>query len=137
MTSDVNHCITKRLANDPDVSTYVLEDLAGIRARRRGRKLNSWLGNWSFHQFETQLQYKCERNGIDVVRVDPRYTSQKCNACGNTDKRSRVKGRYICVKCGHTDHADINAARNIRDNHALSKRDRVISTTQMRQVFEA
>lgn len=131
--SDVNHCITKQLASNPDVSTYILEDLTGIRKQRKGKKLNSWLSNWSFYEFELQLHYKCEKEGINVVKVDPRYTSQKCNQCGNINKESRVKSRYVCISCGHNDHADINAAKNIRDNYALSKRDRVPSTTQSYQ----
>ncbi|MDR1868289.1 MAG: transposase, partial [Treponema sp.] len=51
----------------------------------------------------------------------PRYTSQKCNRCGTIDKKSRNKSRYVCKHCGHTDHADVNAAKNIRDKYARSK----------------
>jgi len=58
--------------------------------------------------------------GITVVFVDPRYTSQKCNACKNISKASRAKGRYLCVKCGYREHADVNAAYNIRDNYLLT-----------------
>jgi transposase len=47
--TDCNHCITKRLAANTDVQTYVLEDLTGIRTQKnKGKKFNSWLSNWSF-----------------------------------------------------------------------------------------
>ncbi|MHB9294924.1 putative IS200/IS605 family transposase ISNph16 [Pillotina sp. SPG140] len=120
--TNCNHCITKRLAANIDVQTYVLEDLTGIRKQKnKGKKFNSWLSNWSFSQFEQQLKYKCELHAIHVVNVDPRYTSQKCNRCGTIDKSSRNKSRYVCKHCGHRDHADVNAAKNIRDKYARSK----------------
>jgi putative transposase len=51
-----------------------------------------------------------------VVKVSPAYTSQRCNTCGEVDRRSREsQARFRCTSCGHTAHADVNAARNIRD----------------------
>lgn len=114
---DVNHVITKQLANRQNVSIYVLEDLSRIRQDRKGKKPNSWLSNWSYFQFQTFLEYKCRMNGINVVYCNPAYTSQKCNACKTIDKSARHKSIYTCPICGHVDHADINAAKNIRDNY--------------------
>ena len=128
--SDFNHCATKQLASRTDVGTYVLEDLKGIRNRRRGKKLNSWLSNWSYYQFEFQLQYKCALVGIDVAFIDPRYTSQKCSSCGGIDKNSRNKSKFVCTSCGHREHADVNAAKNIRDNYVRHKSEQGASTTQ-------
>lgn len=117
---DYNHVISKKLANNPTAQTYVLEDLTGIRNKRKGKKLNTWLSQWSFHQLETFLTYKCEYLGKTVVFIDPRYTSQRCNACGIIEKTNRVKNKYACKYCGVMEHADINAAKNIRDLHILS-----------------
>ena len=49
-----------------------------------------------------------------VLEVDPAFTSQTCAACGNADAASRKARRFHCVACGHAEHADVNAARNIR-----------------------
>lgn len=117
---DYNHVISKKLANNPTVQTYVLEDLTGIRNKRKGKKLNTWLSQWSFHQLETFLSYKCEYLGKTVVFIDPRYTSQRCNACGLIEKTNRVRNKYVCKHCGVIEHADINAAKNIRDLYTLS-----------------
>jgi len=113
--ADVNHCISKMLAARLDVLVYILEDLTGIRDKKHGKKMNRWLSNWAFFQFQTFLAYKCARNGMYVYFVDPRYTSQTCSACGKRDKNARKKGIYKCKRCGHIEHADINAAKNIRD----------------------
>lgn len=117
---DTNHVISKKLASNPAVSTYVLEDLTNIRSQRRGKKMNTWLSQWSFHQLENFLQYKCEAMGKRIVFVDPRYTSQQCNGCGIINKKNRSKNKYVCSSCGVIEHADTNAAKNIRDKHILS-----------------
>jgi len=61
------------------------------------------------------IEYKAAANGVPVVLVDPRDTSRECPACGSTDKRNRPsQSEFLCVRCGYNDHADINAAQNIR-----------------------
>lgn len=56
----------------------------------------------------------------NVTTFVARYTSQKCNRCKHIYKGNRNKSHFRCVRCGHTAHADINAACNICDNHLLS-----------------
>jgi transposase len=49
-----------------------------------------------------------------VVKVDPAFTSQRCHRCGKVDANSRKsQADFACTACGHRDHADVNAARNI------------------------
>lgn len=127
---DVNHCVTKRLANLPDVAVFVLEDLSGIRARQRGKKMNKWLGSWSFYQQDLFLAYKAEALGKRVAFGDPRYTSQKCNVCKHIRKTNRTKSRFHCRNCGNRDHSDWNAAKNHRDDY-------ILSTTQIGTVEQA
>lgn len=118
--ADVDHCISKALSSRDDVSCYVLEDLKGIQNKRRGKKLNRWLHKWSSFRLETFLEYKCAFNGISVMYVSPAHTSQTCNVCGSVDKEARDKSKYVCKACGHSDHADINASKNIRTKYLLS-----------------
>lgn len=118
---DVNHCITKQLASDKNVGVYVLENLTGIRNQSKGKRFNRLLSNWAFCQFEFLLTYKCAVNGILVEHVNPQYTSQKCSVCKKVHEKSRNGETYRCVFCGHTEHADINAAINIRDNYLTQR----------------
>jgi putative transposase len=77
--------------------------------------LNRSILNQGWFQFETLLAYKLEERGGDLVSVDPAYTSQTCSACGCIDKRSREsQARFVCIDCGHQEHADTNAAINIK-----------------------
>ncbi len=46
--------------------------------------------------------------------MNPSHTSQKCFCCLNIDKESRKRqARFCCIRCGHEENADINAAKNI------------------------
>ncbi len=78
------------------------------------RRLNRSILERGWGATLTQLEYKAERAGIRFVRVDPRHTSQACNRCGSVSPDNRKKqAEFRCVECGHRDHADVNAARNI------------------------
>lgn len=50
-----------------------------------------------------------------VVLCPPAYTSQCCSACGYVDKDNRKKqAEFVCLACGYSENADLNAAKNIR-----------------------
>ena len=67
-----------------------------------------------WHQFAVLLTYKVEARGGRVITVPAHHTSQTCAACGAIDPRSREsQARFRCTTCGHTDHADVNAAVEI------------------------
>jgi putative transposase len=58
-----------------------------------------------------------------VEKVHPAFTSQTCNACGHCAPDNRKsQAVFRCQSCGHTGHADINAARNIAAGHAVTAR---------------
>lgn len=59
-----------------------------------------------------------ERFGIEVVEVNPAYSSQECSSCGYIDKRNRSGEKFACRWCGHTLHADVNAPRNLRSRRS-------------------
>ena len=68
----------------------------------------------SWFQFETFQTYKSEFLGGSVVKIDPRHTSVTCARCGSRDKGNREnQAKFLCLSCGHSDHADVNAAVNI------------------------
>jgi transposase len=62
----------------------------------------------------TRTRHKAQASGVTAVFVDPRHTSQQCHACGYTAPENREsQSVFRCAACGHADHADANAARNI------------------------
>jgi putative transposase len=115
---DVNHCISKRLvAQAKDTQRgLALEDLKHIRSRVNGSKRQrSVLHRWAFAQLRAFIAYKAQMAGVSVILVDPAYTSQACSHCGHCEKANRTtQARFLCVSCGFSAHADLNAAENIR-----------------------
>ena len=76
--------------------------------------LNKSILDQGWFEFKRQLGYKLDWLGGELVLVNPRYTSQRCNACGAVDKENRKsQSSFVCVSCGHMDNADSNAALNI------------------------
>lgn len=102
---------------DDETKTIVIEDLTGLHGKRGSKNFNRLKNTWSPAMFESLLRNKCELLGIEVVSVNPRYTSQERNSCGYIDKKNRKSSAFKCIRCGHVDHADLNASKNIRDKH--------------------
>ena len=114
------HQISRRIANR--ASTVFVEKLntPGMTRSAKGTiqnpgtkvkaksGLNREILNTGWHSVKEMLGYKC----LELIEVNPAYTCQSCNACGFTDPENRDR-KFECVACGHADHADLNAARNI------------------------
>src|ERR1700736_1101775 len=75
--------------------------------------LNRSLLDAGFGILATLIREKAEYAARVVVRVDAKYTSQTCATCGHVARESREGPCFVCVRCGHQDDADVNAARNI------------------------
>lgn len=97
-------------------------------ARKRG--LNRSIQSQAWGLFRKRLEDKAgaavDSEGtpqpVIVVRVNPAYTSQRCNVCGHTDKKNRESQAFFnCQSCGHTSNADVNAALNILGQGMPSK----------------
>lgn len=71
------------------------------------------LQGWARSHFANRLHILGQENGVKVIDISPYQTSITCFKCGTIDKRSRAGRIFHCVKCGHQDHADINAAKVI------------------------
>ena len=115
-------------------AVVVLEDLnvAKMSASARGTQespgknvrqkagLNRSILRQGWSTFRTLLDYKTRWAGGILLLVPPEYTSQRCAVCGHVAAENRkTQAVFRCVACGHEDHADTNAAKNIlRAGHA-------------------
>ncbi len=81
--------------------------------------LNRVILNAGWGRFNTYCDYKFG----NVILVDPKYTSQRCNQCGHTDKVNRkTQSKFKCMACGH---ADINASANVLQASGIGATARV------------
>jgi transposase len=95
----------------------IAEPGRNVRAKaglNRGILANGW------GLLAQRLEYKAPGR---VEKVKAAYTSQRCSACGTTDREAREsQAVYRCRSCGHAGNADTNAARNIAAGHAVNAR---------------
>jgi putative transposase len=122
---DHDHVLSKRLVQyTPPGATIVLENLTSIRARASMKKHTEnqrRLHSWSFAQFQSFLTYKAQEQGIQVVKIDPRHSSQTCFRCGYQARNNRQsQSLFHCRSCGYQLNADLNAAHNIREKYLAS-----------------
>jgi IS605 OrfB family transposase len=117
---DTNHCLSKKLVAKAlrEGKGIGLEDLTGIRTRTEATVRHTQRArhsNWSFSHLRLCIEYKAKLVGVPVVQIDPRNTSRTCSVCGHCEKANRKsQSEFLCKKCGHTDHAETNGAKNIR-----------------------
>jgi putative transposase len=87
------------------------EFLANGQAAKTGLNREIHAAGWT--QLRGFTGYKAEEADSLIDLVDPRFTSQTCNACGHIAPENRDGTRFVCIKCGHKAHADVNAGQNI------------------------
>ena len=68
---------------------------------------------------ERILHAKANEWDREVVKVDPRGTSQECSACVYTVRKALSERRHICPKCGLDINRDVNVAINILKRSGL------------------
>ena len=78
----------------------------------RKRALNRSIMEQTWGRIVSQLIYKAESAGRELLFVDPRNTSQRCSGCGATVKKGLSVRRHVC-ECGLDLDRDHNAAINI------------------------
>ena len=76
--------------------------------------LNKSILDQGWYEFRRQLTYKEQWRGGVVVLINPANTSRICSACSHKASENRQsQAHFQCVTCGHSENADLNAARNI------------------------
>ena len=120
---DKNHGVIKieRLrVNNMSKSAKGIVETSGVNLKAKSG-LNHSILDQGWSMFATMLRYKLAQRGGQLIEVDPRNTSQACAECGAIDRADRPdQATFACVTCGHTNNADVNAARNIHQARALA-----------------
>jgi IS605 OrfB family transposase len=129
-TQDFARCAAKRLVEwAPADAVLVFEDLRiepPYRDLTQGVALRRRLTQWQHGAIRAAVANKAQLAGVSLATVNPAYTSQTCSRCGLRGKRKRHT--FTCPSCGHTQHADVNAAINIRTRYVQSRLDGARST---------
>ncbi|MEM7594723.1 MAG: transposase [Cyanobacteria bacterium P01_A01_bin.83] len=114
-----NHVISKNIVLSAKKSSSIvaIEDLTGIRKRTnqqpRSKTERRRSNSWAFYQLRTFLEYKGLINGVEVIPVSPRYSSQTCHKCMHLGLRSGKRFKCTNSGCGWHGDADENASYNL------------------------
>ncbi len=104
----------------PANAVLVFEDLRLPQPQKgtiRGKALRRRLSLWQHGLLREAVTNKAQERGMKIAQVDPRYTSKTCSRCGLPGMRKRHS--FACPHCGYSDHADHNAALNIRNKFTV------------------
>ncbi|MEM7361760.1 MAG: transposase [Bacteroidota bacterium] len=73
--------------------------------------LNKAILDKAWRLLETFTKYKAKNAGKIVFKVSSHHTSQECAHCQHIHPKSRKSQKmFLCLSCGHTDNADVNAS---------------------------
>jgi putative transposase len=114
--ADANHCVSKQIVAEAGArrQRIVLEDLKGIRENGKAKCVH----DWSFAGLQQMIRYKAARTGVEVVYIEPRYTSQTCSRCLHIGVRPN-QSKFHCRNCGYQINSDLNGAISIALRHDL------------------
>ncbi|WP_454054265.1 RNA-guided endonuclease InsQ/TnpB family protein [Clostridium sp. Marseille-Q7071] len=93
----------------------VMEDLK-VSNMMKNKHLSKAIGEQGFNIFINQMKYKCERCGIEFIKVPVFYPSSKtCSHCGSINRDLKLSDRTYKCSCGFSCDRDKNASYNLAD----------------------
>lgn len=110
--NDFLHKLTSRLVKNHD--SIVIEDL-NVGGMLKNHCLAKHISSASWSEFFRQLEYKCEWNGKNLLRIGRFEPSSRLCTCGFVNRELTLKDRtWNCPSCGEVHDRDLLAARNIK-----------------------
>ena len=79
----------------------------------RNSCLSKSIADAGWSTFFDLLLYKAAEAGRELVKVNPKNTSQNCSDCGKKVPKSLATRVHNCPYCNLSLDRDVNAARNI------------------------
>jgi IS605 OrfB family transposase len=116
----LNHVISKAIVTEAKLTNSIIaiEDLTGIRERinqqPRNKPERRRSNSWAFYQLRQFLEYKGIKEGVEVIAVNPKYTSQTCHCCLHIGIRSGKSFKCSNKACGWIGDADANGSQMIK-----------------------
>ncbi|MFP3253850.1 MAG: transposase [Hydrogenobaculum sp.] len=98
----------------------IVVEMLDFRSPDLSKRLNRLVQNFGKKYIKQKLQRLQELYGIEIVEINPAYTSQECSSCGYVDERNRKNTQeFECRACKNKINAQINGAKNILKRSSL------------------
>lgn len=109
--NETHRCLN-RLVKLRNPDKIILESL-DFRNTNLSKTMNRFLRRFGQTEIKRKLESLTQELGIQVIYVNPAYTSQECDLCGYIDPKNRKDEDFRCLICLNTVHADVKGARTI------------------------
>jgi len=134
---DIEHKVSRAVVDcavERQVGTLAIGDVRDVAdGKRLDAQAQQKISTWAHGRLRTFITYKAEAEGIAVVLVDERYTSQTCPQCG---QRHKPAGRtYRCPDCGFCAHRDVVGAANILSRHLHGELGQIRPPPRARETY--
>ena len=109
---DYLHKVSTEIVKNHDIIS--VEDLS-VKNIMKNHKLAQAMSDVSLGSFYSMLEYKCEWNNRQFVKIDRFFPSSKtCSKCGwiNQDLTLNIR-EWTCPSCNEKHDRDFNASKNI------------------------
>jgi putative transposase len=107
---DFLHKVARRYVDR--YGTIIVEDL-NVAGMVKNHRLAKAIHDAGWSKFVEILEGKAEEAGSRVIKVPARFTTQRCNNCGELVPKTLSVKTHRCVFCGYVEDRDVNAAKNI------------------------
>jgi putative transposase len=126
---DYSHQITSEIVNRKPM--FVVIENLNVRGMMKNRHLSKAVQEQRFHEFERQLKYKAEWNGIKVIVTDRFFPSSKlCSCCGSVKKDLKLSDRiYVCNDCDNVIDRDYQASINLKNYGLIKIKEESVTTS--------
>jgi len=110
---EINRAVNQCFAEHEGVQ-FAYEHLSVATMKYKARAMNAYLYASNLGHIPKQIAWNAAKRGVAAIRVRSAYSSQECSVCHYVDRANRPNQQTFCCKvCGHSTHADLNAAANI------------------------
>ena len=98
-----------------EIKALGIEDLKNLKKGmgKRTKAFRKAMAPWTYRQVLSRIEQKAQEHCVQLVKVNPAYTSQTCPSCQLVSKENRCGEYFACQLCGYQDDADTVGAKNV------------------------
>jgi putative transposase len=98
----------------------IIVERLDFRSPELSKELNRLIQNFGKRYIKQKLERLQQLYGIEIIEINPAYTSQECSCCGYIDKKNRKDAQeFECKVCRNKTNAQVNGAKNILKRSSL------------------
>jgi putative transposase len=107
-----------------------------FRSPELSKRMNRLIQSFGKRYIKEKLERLQQLYGIEVVQINPAYSSQECSNCGYVDRENRKSTQeFECKFCDKKINAQVNSARNLLERSSLREFNLYLPKKQVLKVL--